>query len=222
MIKEKSDGGFTYSDPTMVQVGFSRQTYGGKGVTLFGSSVKNSSVISLTISQSEVNRHLSQDWYHAKPRPIIEVLLTPLQFSELLTTMNVGFGVPGTLVKHGDQNFEVPEYPSKAEQFKEEVSVDLKEVIEQINEAGQIIEGLLDDTKPIGKSVRKQLKDLVDSYRRLIEGHFPFVINQFSKQMAKTVAEAKAEVDAFVEDTVVKTGIEALKNQRLKIAEESL
>jgi hypothetical protein len=149
MVKEKTNGGFTYSDPTMVQVGFSRQTYGSEGVTLFGSSVKNNNVISLKISQSEVNRRLSQDWYHAEPRPIIEVLLTPLQFSELLTTMNVGFGVPGTLARHGDQNFEVPEYPSKAEQFKEEVIGDLKAVIEQINAAGQIIEDLIDGPKPI-------------------------------------------------------------------------
>jgi hypothetical protein len=220
MKTEKKDGKITYSDPTMVQVGFDRQTYSGS-VSLFGSSVKNSNVISLQIHRTDLNRNLSQDWYHAESKPIIEVLMTPLQFSELLTTMNIGFGVPGTLVQHEDERFDLPEYPSRAEQFKDEVADDLKTVIDKMDKAGKVLEDMLDDPKPMGKREKKELRDLVESYRKLIENHLPFVMNQFSKQMAKTVTEARADVDAFVQDTIVKTGIAELKKQAPQIEDRA-
>jgi hypothetical protein len=219
--EKKDDGEITYSDPTMVQVGFSRQTYSGDGASLFGSSVKNSNIISLTIHRTELNRHLSQDWYHANSKPIIEVLLSPLQFAELLTTMNVGFGVPGTLVRHEDEHFDLPEYPSRAEQFRNEAADDLKTVIDNMNKAGKVLEDMLEDPKPMGKQARKELKNLVESYCRMIEDHLPYVLNQFSKQMAKTVTEAKADVDAFVQDTIVKTGIAELKKQAPQIEDRT-
>jgi hypothetical protein len=220
MKKEKTNNGVCYSDPTMVMVGFSRKTYSGMdGISLFGSSVKNSQVISLTIYPADVERHLSDDWYHAKSKPLIEVLLSPLQFAELLTTMNIGFGIPGTMTRYGDQFFELPEYPSTAEQFGEEVQDDLKVVADKILKAGKVIENLIDDPKPIGKQVRNELKYLVSSYRKLIEDHLPFVLNQLGRHMAKTVTEAKADVDAFVENTIVKTGIAELKKQRPQITE---
>jgi len=217
---EKTDNGVRYSDPAMVMVGFSRQTHGGggDGISLFGSSIKNNNVISLHIYQAEVKRDLSQDWYHTR-EPIIEILLSPLQFAELLTTMNVGGGVPGTLIHHNGENFTLPKMPEKAEEFKEEIGKDFEEIIHKINEAGKIIENLIDDPKPIGKQVRKQLKDLVSSFRNTIEHHFPFILKQFSRQLARTVTEAKAEVDAFVEHTIVQTGIEELKKRVPQITE---
>jgi hypothetical protein len=215
MKEEKTTNGVCYSDPTMVMVGFSRRTYSGMdGISLFGSSVKNGQVISLTIYPADVERYLSNDWYHAESKPLIEVLLSPLQFAELLTTMNIGFGIPGTMVRHEDQSFELPEYPSTVEQFKEEVQDDLREVVDKILQAGKLIENLIDDPKPIGKQVRKELRELVASYRKLIEDHLPFVLNQFGRRMARTVTEARADVDAFVENTIVKTGIAELKKQR--------
>jgi hypothetical protein len=218
MTVDKEESMTTYSDPAMVMVGLSRQTWGGgsDGVSLFGSSVKNNNVIALTIYQAEVNRHLSHDWYTAKS-PIIEVVLSPLQFAELITTMNIGFGVPGTLVRHNGEYFKFPKMPSKTEQFKEEISGDMKAVIDKLNEAGQVIEGLIDDPKPIGKQVRKQLKALVNSLRETFENKLPFIINQFGKQMARTATEAKAEVDAFVDHEIAKTGIEELRKQNPKL-----
>jgi hypothetical protein len=210
--KKNTDfGGTTYSDPSMVMVGFSRQTHGGNGVSLFGSSVQNHNVISLKITKAELNRHLSRDWYHGDVEPILEVLLSPTQFAELLTSMNVEFGVPGTLVQHGKERFEIPVFPSRAEQFKDEIRDDLLEVASTMRKAEKEIPDLLDDPKPIGKAIRKKLRDMVKSYYDFIERNIPFVIDQFSKQMNKTVVEAKAEVDAFVQNTVIKTGIAELK-----------
>ena len=141
MTVEKNDNGTIYSDPSMVMVGFSRPTHavGADGVSLFGSSIKNSSVVSLTIYPAYIDRHLSQDWHHAKTQPIIEVLLSPLQFAELLTTLNIGFGVPATLVQHEGKHYELPKIPSKAEQFRDEVADDFRKIVNSLVEAQKII-----------------------------------------------------------------------------------
>lgn len=221
MKAEKIDDRIRYTDPAMVMVGFSRQTRGGDGATLFGSSVKNSNIISLQIVPAEVDRHLSQDWFHGKNKPIIEVLLSPLQFAELLTTMNVGSGVPGTLAFYNDQYYTMPKMPEKAEEFKDEIAADLQNIINKLNEAEEVIQKFIDDPKPIGKQARRQLKDLVSSFRNTIKHHFPFIISQFSRQLARTVSEAKAEVDAFVEHTITQTGIEELRKKYPQIEDMS-
>lgn len=213
-----SMGGITYSDPSMVTVGFSRQNHGAiEGVSLFGSSVKNHQVVSLRITQADLTRNLSSDWIHGDIKPIIEVLLTPLQFAELLTTLNVGSGVPATLVQHNGERFDIPEFPSHAEQFRDEIKYSLEAVVSRMREAEKAITDIIDDPKPVGKAVRKNIRDMVASYRNFIEEHIPFVISQFADQMNRTVVEAKAEVDAFVQETIVKTGIAELKKQAPQI-----
>lgn len=219
-VEKRTDsiGGITYSDPTMVTVGFSRQIHGGiEGVSLFGSSVKNHQVISLRITQADLTRNLSSDWIHGDIKPIIEVLLTPLQFAELLTTLNVGSGVPATLVQHNGKRFDIPEFPSHAEQFRDEIKGDLETVISKMREAEKAITDLIEDPRPVGKAVRKNLRDMVVSYRNFIEEHIPFVVSQFAKQINRTIVEAKADVDAFVQDTVVRTGIAELKKRAPQI-----
>ena len=88
----------TQRHESQVQVSFSRVTCSGP-VAFYGSDVKVNNWIQLKVSTSEKRRNLSNDWYFAD-KTILEIRLSPNQFSELLTTMNVGEGVPATLVYH--------------------------------------------------------------------------------------------------------------------------
>ena len=82
--------------PAYGLVQFSRQHGGSK--KLFGSQIRSDTTIALRIFEGEVQHELSYDRYsHAKNRPIIEVVLSAAQFAELLTTMNMGSGVPCTI-----------------------------------------------------------------------------------------------------------------------------
>jgi hypothetical protein len=218
--KKSTTGGIEYSDPAMVTVSFSRQTVGGRGTSLFGCSVKNHSVISLKVHPATVDRNLSQDWVHEQMIPIVEVLLSPNQFAELLTTMNSCPGTPGTLVLYNGERYETPEFPSKSEQFKNEAKANIEKAMKGLGETEDAITAMLDDPKPIGKAVRKQLRDMVRVYRRLLEDHVPFLMDQFARQMNKTVSEAKAEVDAFVTDMAIRTGLESLKKSAPQIEDK--
>src|SRR5208337_4240325 len=101
-----------YHDPSYAMVSFSRISAGGEGLSLFGSSIKHHSAITLSIKQARLSRDtdLSHDWYFAENRfPLIEVTLSPNQFAELLTSMNVGDGVPATLTLYNGQGYEYPD-----------------------------------------------------------------------------------------------------------------
>jgi hypothetical protein len=214
MTVEHENFGTTYRDPAMVTVKFDRINAGGlKGHVLFGSSVACDQLISLKISQAEIARKLSEDWVHGEINTIIEVWLTPSQFAELITSMNYGSGAPGTLRwLRGEGEFDLPELPSKSEQFKEEIDEDIKKFRHNIIQASKKAKDMLDDPKPPTKALRQELKSMIDGIESFANSQLPFVMDQFNRQMAKTVSECKAEVDAFVTNVVQKTGLDALKN----------
>lgn len=216
MKKEKGSMGTQYSDPSMVTVSLHRVTC-TPGVNLFGSNVKHSNLIQLSIHQAEVERHLSKDWIYGSNKTLIEVSLSPTQFAELLTSLNVGNGVPATLNSFNNECFETPEYASKADQFKEEVSEYLDYTLNELSSLYNELTEKLTDGKPISNKEKKPLLSKVESFQRLISDKLPFIMNQFSKHMDKTVQESKAEVDAFVMHNVTKLGFEAIKNNVPKI-----
>ena len=76
-------------------VGISRTTC-NMGLNFHGSDVRHSSFLSLRIYKSRIDRHLHKDWHHATEK-IVEVELTHAQFSEMVSNMNCGDGVPCTI-----------------------------------------------------------------------------------------------------------------------------
>lgn len=202
--------GIEYRHPAMVTVQFSRVRVGG--ISLFGSEVEHHTVIALRVSQADVKRELSQDWIHGDIRPIIEVFLSPTQFSDLLTTMNVGTGVPGTLRYHDGEHFSSPEMPSKGQQFRAETLSALTDTMSQLRKAHSALSDALCDDKPMGKKAKAELASMVASVERLVSDKLPFIMNQFSRQMARVVVEAKGEVDAFVNHAITSAGLEAIRS----------
>jgi hypothetical protein len=80
--------------PSFGMVSFSR-CY-GTNRRLFQSHVKNMTTVRLRIKQASVKHSLHQDHTYGE-ESLIEVELSPAQFAELLTSMNVGDGVPCTI-----------------------------------------------------------------------------------------------------------------------------
>jgi len=88
VIKERELGGTSESHPSYGMVSFNRQQQ-TPPANLFGSSIKHQTLISLTIRRGTKERDLSRDWYFGGEE-LIEVLLSPNQFAEAITHMNMG------------------------------------------------------------------------------------------------------------------------------------
>ena len=209
MKTKEEDKNTYYEDPAFVVVGLHRIEVGGGGTSLFGSDVKHSHAIALTISQAEKirNRELSYDWTMAQKK-MIEVWLSPAQFAEMITTMNVGDGVPGTLEYKDGQTFSMPKMETRSESFKKEIASNIVEVHEGIKSAYETAKNILVQPKALTRKEKDDLLWAIEKVERLFSDHLPFVTDQMSRSLSKMVAEAKANVDVFVVHAIQKTGLE--------------
>jgi hypothetical protein len=189
--------------------GFSRSTTGGDGVTLFGSSIKHGNVIRFTVRNAEVDRHLEQDWYHVTNRlPIVEIEMSQSQFAEMITSMNMGDGIPVTLRYVNGKKMEDCPHESKVLQHSNEFKERMKEFSERVNEYGKELYSKIEKRLP--KKDQDEVKGIVDQMVQEIASNIPFYEKQFVRQMEKTQTEAKAEIESFVHNKIHSAGLSTL------------
>lgn len=192
-------------------IGFNRVS-SSKNENFFGSSVRCNHFIELHVRRATRRRNLNSYWYHDEEE-LIELRLSPNQFAELLTTMNVGSGVPCTLQYVGGQRMaDCPSVDQRAmfeDEFTEDVANSIKEA-----------EGLLGEIKEvfaaktaIGQKDRAEIVKKLDQMVMHIKNNIPFVQSQFNEAMDKTVVEAKSEVEAFVNNKIHSLGLAALNDE---------
>lgn len=190
----------------------SRIQYGGNGVNLFGSSIKHNQTIRFRICAGLKRRKLNRDWFYAGDQ-YIEVEMSPTQFAEAITSLNIGDGVPVTLrCLKGQRISECPE-ENKRQEFEREFDQQMIELKEKIKKLTKTTKELLNNAKPLNKSEKEQILHELQIIEQEIGSNTPFIYESFNKQMDKTVLEAKGEVEAFYTHKITSLGIEALKDQ---------
>jgi hypothetical protein len=193
-----------------VMVGFSRRQ--GSPGRLFGSSLKtHESYVTLKVSKGERIHSLGYDRYYGGMNgDILEVDLSAAQFAELLTTMNVGSGVPGTLRRAFNKRVEPA---SETELEVEKIRVGFKKKM------GDLASTCRQDIKDVEALLEKKglvkadKEAILAKFRRVmmeVESNTPFMLSQFEEATEKVVTHAKAEVDAFMTHNVVSEGLRAL------------
>jgi hypothetical protein len=197
--------------------GFSRSTSGG-GVPLFGSSIKHSNTITFTVRHAEVDRHLEQDWYHATSRlPIVEIEMSQSQFAEMITSMNMGDGIPVTLRYVNGKRMEECPHESKVQQHSNEFKQRMKEFSERLGQYGKDLYSLIEKRLP--QKDQTAVKNIVDQIVQEVESNIPFYEKQFIRQMEKTQTEAKAEIEAFVNNKIHSAGLTSLLGEASKASD---
>lgn len=166
---------------------------------LFGSSIKHSDLISLEIDHAEIDRGLHRDWVHPTSQ-ILRAVMSYSQFAEAITSFGCGEGIPITLERlFPGGGIEQPEFEGKVEQFEQEFSDQLKKNAETAKNAKSQISDIL-DKKSIGKGDRETIMKLMDQVIAQFTSNTSFVYDQFNKQMDKTIAEAKGEIEAYIQN----------------------
>lgn len=178
---------------------------------LFASRIPVDTAVALRVYEAEVSDDYGSERVHHNHRPLIEVYLTPNQFSELLTTMNVSSGVPCT-IKHIDGRNDIEPF-EKRDNARDRSEDYLKEILSELDEKIVELQKTADSLK-----LPKKAKESLELQIRVLRDHFasniPFVGTVFKEEMDKVVTEAKADVDALVTHTVTQLGIKSLKNKK--------
>ena len=199
-------------------VGLSR--FSGGDQVYFGSSIKHSGGITLRIKGAKVERGFGRDWYFGT-NLICEVDLSPSQFTELITNMNVGDGVPCTIKYAHNKVMEKPPFSNKRLQFEDEFKEGFTEVANQLKDITEKAEAMLKNKKPLNASERAEILDSLNKCHSFLSSHMPFMAKQFNEQMDLTVKEAKGEVDNFVTQAITRLGMEKLEDLKRLASGES-
>lgn len=193
---------------------FNKVTYGmGTGNRpLFGSSILHTHVIQLTISSAQIKRETNNDWI-MPDKTLIEVDMSLSQFADAITSFSKGEGTPVTIrFIQGRGNIKEGQFTNKRLQFDEEFEETMEKLASTTNDYYTKIEQIL--AKPnIGKADRDEIKKQLDFLQAKITSTVPFIKQQFTEQMDKTVVEAKGEIEAFVQNRLAALGTPALKKE---------
>ncbi len=186
-----------------------------KGMSLFGSSIKHSTVIRLRIHRATLRRNYHEDRHYAE-RPIVEVDMSPVQFAEMIMSAGLGNGVQCTIRRLENEQIPEPRFDSKREQFVNEFKEHTDEMSDKFDE---LIAEMTEMTKKgsVGKNERLEFLKKLKLLKQHVECDTPFIASQFNEQMDRTVQEAKGEFEAFITNRVVQTGLEGIQKNLLAL-----
>ena len=201
--------------PSYGMVGFYRVS--GNPGRLFGSSLKNhESYIALRIGTGERIHSNGWDRYYGSLRgEHVEVMLSSAQFAELLTSMNVGNGVPCTIAYLGGKKVErAPEDAEiEVDKIRNGFKKDMEKIASKFRPKITEVETLL-EKKSLSKADKEQIMRSICSVVDELTGKAPHIITMFEEASEKVVQHSKAEIDAFVTSNVMDAGIRAIAAAR--------
>lgn len=200
----------TFTHPSFGQIRFSRVQGHAE---FYGSELAQDHYIVMEVKQSEVQRTLTCDWNFAHGLPLIELRMSSMQFSELITSLNQGSGVPCTIEMLDKKKVE--QYPvteSRKEfvhrKFKERMLEFTKTLREKQNRVKE-----LTAKKTLSKADQSELNFLVEWLTTEVANNIPFFAECFQETMDEVVMEAKMEVENAIQHKITTLGLEELHKQ---------
>lgn len=198
-------------------IGVHRQTGRSR---LFGSALEgHDTSISITIREAKVGHDLSQNWFYGD-KIIAEVHMSQAQYAEMITTPNVGNGVPCTIRYRHTEGFKemeaLPDEPPEHARVKAEFVAEMDALLMKLKPRKAKVEAIL-AKKNINKADREELRAHFSSLSRFLWDHAPFVVDQFSRATERVVTTAKGEIDSFLTAVINRTGLEQLRKLQAAI-----
>lgn len=190
----------------------------GSPGNLFGTPIKPHAFIRMTLSEGHAWHSTSDDRYH-DGRIIAETWMSETQFAEMVTTMNIGTGVPCTLHRYRDggklkECEPCPPFGSAAKRTRQQFQDELEEAVEEMKEAEAALCKEVDESR-LSVAKKGAIKEQIRRMVRLFTDSAPFVMERVEDH-GQTVAQiAKAELTAYASNLAQLTGIETLKGQTL-------
>ena len=209
MNEEKEKENHTH--PSYGQIRFSRVN--GGGVKFYGSELPQDHFIEMEVKQSKIERSLTRDWHFTSGEPLIQIRMTANQFSEMITSLNQGSGVPCTIQMLNKQGVEkYPAMESRKEFVHRKFEDRMKEFAVTLK-AKQALVKELTAKKTLSKEDQKQLNWAVDWVMQETTSNIPFFAKCFQETMDVVVNEAKSEIENAIQHKISTLGLNELHKQ---------
>jgi len=185
--------------------------------SLFGSSVKHGNLIALRVYSARKYRDYQSDNYGKKELQC-EIFLSPTQFAEAITSLNIGSGTPCTIkMVKGDEwdenkrgfRDDCPEVNFR-KQTNDELNDELSKLGDRISTLAKSADELLGQKGALKVSDKNKLADELGKVMQELRSNIPFVHQCFNRSVNKAVTEAKGEIDATYQSLREKLGDKAI------------
>lgn len=197
LVSEDNVLGKKYEHPSWGVIQVSRVS-GQK--QLLGSNLKHQHFVTLNIGRGKKYIGDSgEERIHGGMRgELIEVALSEAQWAQLLSSMNMGSGVPCTLTYINKER--MPECPEDdvRERFHRTVQADVAGFANNLNKLQREIAARFEDPKALTKVEKKEILSKLDSVLTELQSNMPFVLEMFEEKLEQQVAAAKTDIDSFL------------------------
>lgn len=183
---------------------------------LFGSKVENQNAIRIEICKAKVynDSNYVEEKIFRTTDTIVEVLLSQLQFSELITSMNHQSGVPCTVIQIDNKRIENPPIIKTVKEKGDEY---LKERLDKFQQniisTQAKIDEILNKSGNLTKSDKEEIKSFTNWIKRETLSNIPFYQTIVKEYVEEAVLEAKLDFEAHTNNVVHNLGLQALAKQ---------
>jgi len=199
------------SHPAYGQIVLGKPSAGAGGVSLFGSKVRHPSFISPEINEARVAEDGFSEFIHGG-KTIVKIHLSEAQWAHMVSSFGSGSGTPVTIHwREGQGYVETCPSPVPILDLAKETAVKTKQ------DLVKRLHGLETDVKILstksGTVTKKDLSKLALDFNILaswLHSNFDFLENQVKERMEKEVAKAQIEIEAIINNAVVRLGERAL------------
>ena len=180
----------------------------GRSDDLFATSIDHQHTVQIRISRASEHRSLNYNRYMDEEE-LIRVEMSPMQWAELITSMNCGTGAPCTLRRFEGKQIKGERHQTETVRIQDEFAQEAKDIGAKMEGVMSEIRNTLESAK-VSKKVRDHINGMLYQFSRQYHDHMPFIQTMFAEACEGTVTEAKAAVDAFVTHAIVSVGLEHL------------
>jgi len=188
--------------PSYGQISISRVT-STNSIPFYGSQLKHSGYVELEIKHSRLYRSLHEDKFY-DGESIVRVRMTAMQFSQMITSLNIGGGTPVTLTRLNGKMVEDPPFRDEREEIKKDVHKKAKKAVTDLTVALQRLQEL---SEPNSKVSKVDLREITTLFRRgvmEVEENIPFIVEQFEEAVDVMVADGRADIEAHLADAIAR------------------
>ena len=190
--------------------------FSGGSSNFYGSAITHNHGISIKITPSKKISSDYNEWYYSSNNPIIEVVLSPSQFAEAITSIGIGEGTPCTIKSVKGEYLPVCPERNLEQEANDKLKNQMTEFASKYEKSFSEIRDMLDNKKTILKGDRKKIMGFLNSFMQDLEHNLPFLHECMIEAYDKAAMSAKADIEAFYNMAVHKLGINAIEETKTK------
>jgi len=205
--------------PAFGLVSVTRQT-SNVGTRLFGSALTHRTMIHVSIKTATSDRTLGRDWHHEGTH-VCGFTMSEAQWATFISAMG-NSGTPCTfdLLPESPQLKIVPGI-DVTDNMTDKHTEDLRRQCAKYMEKVQALHDQVQELATVGKANKTQLREIAHALSVIADnlpGDMAFSQKSFATAMETVVTSGKMEIEAFVHDLAVRTGITAIANAPTMVA----